>query len=226
MTHCSKLTAPSPQLFILLFICIWFKLGIFICAPFYMYLFYLSKPYYPIILITLIFFLISCKRKEKERDLPSTILAIQQTGRLATAEYTLTKIIRASDDQTWYKVGDRKILMSCEAHLKAGIDLQQINKEDFKVENDSTVSVTLPHAQLFSVDIPPGKIQVAYQEVGLLRDPFSAAEREQLLAQAERQIKSLAASLGILQTAEANAVTYMQHLLQQVGYKYISVTFE
>lgn len=191
-----------------------------------MYLFYLSKSYYRIILITLILFLTSCKRKEKEPNLPSTILAIQQTGRLATAEYTLTKIIRASDDQTWYKVGDRKILMSCEAHLKAGIDLQQINKDNFIVEDDSTIAVTLPHAQLFSVDIPPGKIQVAYQEVGLLRDPFSAAEREQLLAQAERQIKGLAASLGILKTAETNAVTYMQHLLQQVGYKYVSITFE
>ena len=67
---------------------------------------------------------------------------------------------------------------------------------------------------------------MAYQDIGVWRDPFSAAEREQLLAQAERQIKGLAASLGILQTAEANAVTYMQHLLQQAGYKQVSVTFE
>src|SRR3954463_12955976 len=95
---------------------------------------YLSKSYFLIILTTLILFLPSCKRKEKERDLPSTILAIQETGRLATAEYTLTKIIRASDDQTWYKVGDRKILMSCEAHLKAGVDLQRIHKDNFTIE--------------------------------------------------------------------------------------------
>jgi hypothetical protein len=191
-----------------------------------MHLLYLSKSYFLIIFTTLILFFTACKRKEKERDLPSTILAIQETGRLATAEYTLTKIIRASDDQTWYKIGDRKILMSCEAHLKAGVDLQRINKDNFTVENDSTISVTLPHAQLLSVDIPPNKIQVAYQDIGVLRDPFSAAEREQLLAQAERQIKGLAASLGILQTAETNAATYMQHLLQQTGYKQVNVTFE
>jgi hypothetical protein len=191
-----------------------------------MYLFYLSKSYSLLIFLTLILFLAACNKKGKERDLPSTILAIQETGRLATAEYTLTKIIRASDDQTWYKVGDRKILMSCEAHLKAGIDLQRLNKNNFEVADDSTISVTLPHAQLLSVDIPPNKIQLAYEDIGLWRDPFSAAEREQLLAQAERQIKGLAASLGILQTAEANAITYMQHLLQQAGYKQVSVTFE
>src|SRR3954469_11580176 len=187
---------------------------------------YISKLYFSTAVIALLLLFTTCKRKEKERDLPSTILAIQQTGKLATAEYTLTKIIRASDDQTWYKMGDRKILMSCEAHLKAGVDLQQINKNNFAVENDSTIIVTLPHAQLLSVDIPPNKIQVAYQDIGVLRDPFSAAEREQLLAQAERQIKGLAASLGIMQTAEANAITYMQHLLQQAGYKNVSVTFE
>jgi hypothetical protein len=186
---------------------------------------YLSKSCFHIAVISLFLLFTACRKKEKEHDLPSTILAIQQTGKLATAEYTLTKIIRASDDQTWYKVGDRKILMSCEAHLKAGVDLQRITKDNFTVENDSTITVVLPHAQLLSVDIPPNKIQVAYQDIGVLRDPFSAAEREQLLAQAERQIKGLAASLGILQTAETNAVTYMQHLLQQAGYKQVNVTF-
>ena len=191
-----------------------------------MQLFYVSRIYCTIHIIAFLLLFSACSKKEKERDLSSTILAIQQTGKLATAEYTLTRIIRASDDQTWYKLGDRKILMRCEAHLKAGIDLQQLNKNDFDVLGDSSISVTLPHAQLFSVVIPADKIQVAYEDIGLLRDPFSAAEREQLLAQAERQIRNLAASLGILQTAETNAVTYMQHLLQEVGYKHVSVTFE
>ena len=86
---------------------------------------YLSKSCFHIAVIFLFLLFTSCRQKEKEHDLPSTILAIQQTGKLATAEYTLTKIIRASDDQTWYKIGDRKILMSCEAHLKAGVDLQR-----------------------------------------------------------------------------------------------------
>ena len=186
--------------------------------------FSIAKSHFFIVFIGLLFF--ACRQKEKQRDLPSTILAIQQTGKLATAEYTLTKIIRASDNQTWYKIGDRKILMHCEAHLKAGIDLQRIDKNNFEVQNDSVLTITLPHAQLLSVDIPPGKIRMAYQDVGLLRDPFSAAEREQLLVQAERQIRRLVASLGILQTAETNAVTYMQHLLQQAGYKQVSVVFK
>ena len=189
-----------------------------------MQLLYFTRYLFTFIVIPLL--LGACTQQAKQRGLPSTILAIQQTGKLATAEYTLTKIIRASDNQTWYKVGDRKLLMSCEAHLKAGVDLQQIDKNNFDVEADSIMNVVLPHAQLFNIGIPPNRIQVAYQDVDVLRDPFSVAEREQLLVQAERQIKGLTDSLGILKTAETNAVIYLQHLLQQAGYKQVNVTFK
>ena len=51
------------------------------------------------------------------------VLAIKEMGALATTEYTITKIVKASDNQTWYKVGDRKILLSVEANIKAMIIL-------------------------------------------------------------------------------------------------------
>lgn len=35
----------------------------------------------------------------------------------------IAKIIKASDDKTRYKIGDRKIIMTCKASLTAGIDL-------------------------------------------------------------------------------------------------------
>ena len=54
---------------------------------------------------------------------------------------------------------------------------------------------------------------------------FSAAEREDLVAQAEPQILALADSLGILQTAENNAVTFMQRLFEEAGYKKTGVHF-
>ena len=126
----------------------------------------------------------------------------KKRGTLVTAEYTLSKVIRASDDKTWFKIGDRKIIINCEAAMKAGISLQKISKNNFDVYHDS-IAVTLPHAQFFSLSIPPGKIQVAYQEIGTFRDAFTASEREQLVAQAEPQIRSLVSSLGILQRQKA-----------------------
>jgi len=170
----------------------------------------------------LILVLFSCNNKEHE--LSNTILTLKETGQLITVEYTLGKVIRASDDKTWYKIGDRKIIITCEAYLKAGVDLKSITPDNFFVHKDSMV-VTLPHAQLFSLSIPPDKIQVAYEDLGTFRSVFSAAEREELVAQAEPQILSLADSLGILQTAENNAATFMQHLFQEAGYKKTSVHF-
>ena len=168
----------------------------------------------------------SCNKKPEQPDLSALVLSLKETGELVTTNYTLSKVIRASDDQTWYKVGDRKILINCEANLKAGISLQGITKENFDIQNDSNLTVTLPHAQLFSLHIPPDKIQIAYQDIGTFRDPFSAAEREGLLAQAEPQIKSLVASLGILQTAENNATVFVQRLLQQAGFKVVNVVYQ
>ena len=53
-------------------------------------------------------FLFSCNKKQAQPDLSQLILSLKETGELLTAEYTLTKVIRASDDATWYKIGDRK----------------------------------------------------------------------------------------------------------------------
>ena len=173
-------------------------------------------------MIILVTFLVQSCRDNRKLD--ATILAVKKTGMLVTAEYTLGKIVKASDDKTWYKVGNRKILMSMEAELKAGIDLQDISGRNFR-QKDNTVFLTLPRAKIFSLNIPPEKIKLEYQEVDLLRDPFSAAEREKLLAQAEQQIRRLADSLKILNTAEENAALYFENLLQQSGYEKVVVTF-
>ena len=44
---------------------------------------------------------------------------------LGTVEYSFSKIIATSDDQ-WFSLGDRKILMTCKAYLKAGVDFGKI----------------------------------------------------------------------------------------------------
>ena len=175
--------------------------------------------------ITSVFFLIllaGCKSKTENR--PNALMMVKETGQLLTAEYTLTKIIKANDNKTWYKVGNRKILMSCEAQVRAGVNLQNITVKNISVYAD-TISLVLPPSQFFSLNIPPEKIKVQYQEVDVLRDPFSAAEREGLLAQAEAQIRQVVDSLGILKTAEENATLYLQNLLQSAGYNKVHIQY-
>lgn len=172
-------------------------------------------------LTTLLFY--CCKQKQKEEK--SIVQEVQQTGVLVTAEYTLQKMVKASDNRTWYKLGDRKILLSAEAVVKAGVDLQQLKPQNVSV-HDSTIQLQLPAPKIFSLSLPPEKIKVQYEAVDFFRTRFSAAEREALLRQAESQIRELADSLGILETAKTNAAAFLQRLLTGKGFRTVKVEFE
>ncbi|HEV7333682.1 MAG TPA: DUF4230 domain-containing protein [Flavisolibacter sp.] len=173
-------------------------------------------------LLTLVM-LFSCGRNEKKESV--VVQSIQQTGKLVTAEYSLSKMVKASDNKTWYKIGDRRILISAEATVKAGIDLQTLGEDNVDI-SDEAIRVQLPLPQIFSVSIPPEKIRVLYQDVSFFRSQFSAAEREDLLRQAERQVRTVADSLGILQTAQKNAELFIRNLLQQGGYQTVTIEFK
>lgn len=168
----------------------------------------------------LILFLSSCSKEKKVND----VFALREMSELATVEYIVTKIIRASDDKTWYKVGDRKILMSCEASVKAGIDMSAIREENISIEGKS-ISLVLPKAHLVSINIRPEDVKVEYEETGIFRDNFSSAERDQLMTQGEKQIRNSVDSLGVLQTAETNASLFVSNYLKQLGYDRIHIRF-
>lgn len=169
------------------------------------------------------FLLFACRQKVDKEG--AVVASIRQTGRLVTVEYSLSKIVKAADNRTWYKIGERRILISAQAIVKAGVDLQNIGPDDVTVTGDD-IRLKVPPPQVFSLSLPPEGIRVLYENTTLFRNKFSAAERELLLRQAERQIRSLTDSLGILKTAQTNADVFLRKLLQQGGYKNVTITFE
>ncbi len=175
-----------------------------------------------ILLLASLFFL-GCAGK-KQQDPKSAVLSLKEMSELATVEYTVTKIIKANDNKTWFKMGDRKILMSAEANIKAGIDLGKLTPDDFSI-NDKNITIRLPYPKIISLNIPPEKLKVEYQEVSAFRDPFKSGERDALAAQAETQIKSSLEQLGILEQAKANTSLFVSNFLKQLGYENISISF-
>jgi hypothetical protein len=176
-----------------------------------------------IILFSLSLSAIHCSSK-KETSKMQQVLGLQTMSDLATAEYVVTKIIKANDNKTWYKVGNRKILMSCKASLVAGIDLSKLTEKDIHIDGEN-ISITLPRAKLLYINIKPEDIKTAYQDVSLFRTNFSAQEKDELAAQAEKQIKASLDSLGIFVTAESNASLFINNFLQKTGFKNISIHF-
>ena len=153
------------------------------------------------------------------------VLALKEMSDLATVEYIVTKIIKADDNKAWFKLGERKILMSCKATLTAGIDLSKITEKDISI-NGKSIELILPHAKLISLNIKPEDIKTEYEDVTVFRSAFSSAERGSLAAQGEINIRSSVGTLGILQTAEINATLILNNFLRRLGYEKINIRFD
>ncbi len=174
-------------------------------------------------LLFVLLILVSCNKKEAPEQKPE-ILSLKEMSELATVEYTITKIIKANDNKTWFKVGERKILMSCEATIKAGVDLGSLTKNDFEISGKN-VRINLPQPKIISLNIPPDKIKVEYEQISVFRDTYKTQERDMLATQAEKQISSSVDELGILDQAKANTSLFVSNFLKQIGYQNISITY-
>jgi Protein of unknown function (DUF4230) len=177
-----------------------------------------------IIWILWAFVLLSCGGKR----LPSpaeTVASLQELQELATVEYTITKVVKANDDKTWYKFGDRKILITSEATVKAGIDFSALAEKNITV-NGKKISILLPAPKILSVNLPPENIKVAFQDVSMFRSQFSSGERDGLLAQAEAQIRSSGNELGILEQAKTNTQLFLSNFFMQLGFEEVKLSFD
>ena len=168
-----------------------------------------------------------CSERVPEDTTQREIEAISQMRELSLVEYRVRKIVKANDEGEWYKIGDRKILLSCTAYLKAGIDLSGFSAENVDINRlDGSVTVTIPHAKLLSLDMPASEIREEYDHVTMLRHSFSAEERNALLRQGEKQIRSSVPSLGILEKAEENARRFFESVFQKMGFETVEVAFK
>ncbi|MFN3556338.1 MAG: DUF4230 domain-containing protein [Bacteroidales bacterium] len=167
-------------------------------------------------------FLASCNRSEKTPE-PITIMQLQEMSEMATAEFVVSKIVKATDVPPWYKVGERKTLISVKARIKAGIDLRQLNDQSLHISGNSVV-LHLPPAQLISLNIEPESIRQEYEWRGFFRSPFSNQERNLLLQQAEQDIRSGVAQMGILETASLHAALFFESWFRLMGFEHVEVT--
>ena len=145
------------------------------------------------------------------------------SAELGTVEYTISKIIKASDSK-FYTIGDRKILFSCSATMKAGVDMTNFSAEQVVIK-DKEITINLPKPRVLSFNMPPEKAKLEYEKVGALRFDFTAEDRNNLLRQGEEDILADAPNLGILEDAEMNARMFFEALLSQVGFEKINVVF-
>ena len=173
----------------------------------------------------LIFLFLLSACKEKTASPVDTVAMLREIDELATTEYTITKVVKASDNGTWFKPGNRKILITTEATVKAGIDMKEITEKDIS-RSGKTITIHLPPPRILSVNIPPEKIKVEFEKVTLFRDPFTGKERNDLMIQAEKQIRNSGIELGIIEQAKVNTQLLLSRVLMQTGFEKVILSYD
>jgi hypothetical protein len=151
---------------------------------------------------------------------------LKELNELGTVEYVVSKVVKADDNATWYKFGERKILFSCKASLKAGVDLNELPKDSINIDvEQKSISLVLPKTKLLSFNMKPEDIQLVYEKTAITRFSFSNAERDMIMAQGEKSIRGSVAELGILTDAENNARLFLEAFLSRAGFSIINIHF-
>lgn len=161
-----------------------------------------------------------------EGDIKENVRTLAQSSELSSVEYTITKVVKADDNTNW-SIGDRKILFSCKAIVKAGVDLSLLTDDDIQIDQESKkADITLPAPQILSFNMPVEDAKLVYEKVGPLRFNFSVEERNKLLVQGEEAIRTDLERLGILNDAKENTKMFFRALLQQFGYENVKISFK
>jgi hypothetical protein len=187
--------------------------------------------YCKIIPFIFVLLLYSCESKHVEKvnketsslpDQATLKSSLANLSNLGTVEYSLSKIISASDDQ-WYSVGSRKALMSCKANVIAGVDFSKIQISALS-QKEKSVNITMPPAQVIVLDIPPAGFNIISVEEGMFRAKFTAQELNHTQQLAQKDIEQKIAKLKILDDAKANATRFLHSWLKSMGFKVINIS--
>lgn len=178
-----------------------------------------------LIAVALVFSACSRSLDSKAR---SRVLSLGESAELGTVEYVLNTVIRSDASFAEHlKPGKRKMLYSCTAYLKAGVDLSALDESKIRVNSAAgEAHVTLPKAKLLSCNIPEEEIVMVYSHVDFFRSAFTPEEKHDMKRKAEADILSRVPDTGIIEEAEANARQIIQLLLEPMGFSSVTVDFE
>lgn len=162
-----------------------------------------------------------------------TIAKITPEQRLELVSYKTKSVARSGEDdkdKAFYIIGDRKMLVSFLADVRAGIDLKDFNpKKDIILRRkDRSAVIKLPDPVVFSCDVPVDSVNFEKGEKGVFRSKFTHDEvvhvaslgKQNILKEIENQQR-----YPILKDAKENARRTFTSLFNALGYTKVEVVF-
>ena len=136
---------------------------------------------------------------------------VRAVAKLVTSETTIRDVVVYKN--TWYG-STKQSLVVVTGRLLAGIDME--HGADVKVDDAAKrIEITLPKAGIMALEISDMQ---TYDERGGLWNPFTPADRDNILRLARGQIMRSATSLNITAHAEKSAADLLTSLFSTDGY--------
>jgi outer membrane lipoprotein-sorting protein len=185
------------------------------------------KAIWPVMLVAVLM-LASCEKKAEESAWQQKL---RQVAELGTVQYTVQKVV-SNSDETWQIFGDRKILFSFRAVIKAGIDMDKFDPESVRISEDKkektkSISLVLPQPEILSYNIQPDDVKMIYNQVSFLRTEYTNEERDAIVSKGEMELKvDRELTDMILKDARQNAAMFMEMLLRENGFSDVTITFK
>jgi hypothetical protein len=136
---------------------------------------------------------------------------VRAVAKLVTSETTIRDVVVYKN--TWYG-STKQSLVVVTGRLLAGIDMER--GADVKVDDAAKrIEITLPKAGIMALEISDMQ---TYDERGGLWNPFTPADRDNILRLARGQIMRSATSLNVTAHAEKSAADLLTSLFSTDGY--------
>jgi isopropylmalate/homocitrate/citramalate synthase len=150
----------------------------------------------------------------KIQNTATLLKQVQTLSELVTVKYVLEKVV-ILEDVRWY--GENRLLMVAHGIVKAGVNLEEIRPEDFRLEGNRVI-LKVPRAMITDVYLDEQKTRVIDRATGLLRT-FDKDLEQSARRQAVQDLRLAARYNGIYEDAEERARLQLSSLFHRLGYE-------
>jgi hypothetical protein len=136
---------------------------------------------------------------------------LREVAKLVATEMTLRDVVIYEQTRL---MSTKKVLLVVTGKVSAGIDMER--GTEVRIDSaDKRITVTLPPAQILSVDV----LNVTtYDERAGLLNPFTSEDRDLIQRRIRGQLMAAARQSGILEHADQSAAKVLVQLLARDGY--------
>ena len=147
--------------------------------------------------------------------------------KLDLVDYKVRKVLSYEDKANilLLKFGSKKLLLTCVADVKAGLDFDAFNPEtDITVDKQGkSVTIVLPAPSITSFVI--NDVDEEYNVTTGARKAIKQEDRNMVVEQGSAEIENAIPELGILDEARACAVRRFTSMVEHLGFSHVNITF-